>query len=170
MIAPVSCNLIIDMKSWKRTILFTNIDDLEKTYVIDEEIDFKFVPKFNIVEYVAGIKTRVFNHFIVDQNQESISLEEFKKRKLELGYLELPNQDWYYKEGLGGVRKTSTKIIGSGTYRHSVKHYTRIFETTLYIEFIGDEIDDFSFKNYLHFKENESTYRELILDAILQDV
>lgn len=154
------------MKNTKRTILFTNKDDIERSYIIDEEIEYKHVQKFKIVEQIAGIQTRIFRSYIVEENKELISLVEFKERKLKYGYIEIPTNEWYYKENIGVIYRSSFKQVNNYNYRHCIKHYTKLFESIVYIDFLGNEIDDFSYKNYLDFKENEIEYKELILESM----
>jgi len=154
------------MKNTKRTILFTNKDDIERSYIIDQEIEYKHVQKFKIVEQISGIQTRIFRSYIVDENKELISLDEFKERKLNYGYIEIPTDEWYYKEEIGVINRSRFKQVKSYNYRHCIKHYTKLFESVVYIDFLGNEIDDFSLKNYIEFKEYEIEYKELILESL----
>jgi len=149
------------MENIKRTILFTNNDDLEKAYIIDEEIEYKYVQKYQVQEFIAGIHTKTYSRFgILDQYQEVIDLKEFKNRKYENGYIEIPNSDWYYQDKLG--------VVNNSNGIHSVKHYLSLFKKIVYIRFYGDEIDTFSFKNYLNFIEHQKEYKELILDSLFE--
>lgn len=96
----------------KRTILFTNQDNTDRYCVIEEEINSNlYRPRFEIKEYVFGIKVNAFNRFgIMDENREIIELGEYKKRKIENGYIEIPNDEYGFDELLGVFKKNGITV------------------------------------------------------------
>lgn len=145
---------------YKRTIFFTDKDNTDRYCIIDEELNSKFFrPRFEIKEYVFGIKTNAFNRFgIMDENREIIELSEYKRRKLECGYFEVPNDDYGY-DNLFGVFKKNGDDIG-------IRKYLELTN-----EFVPINIPNsaFSRKIYEYMINNQSLLKEKMIDKLYLD-
>lgn len=145
---------------YQRTILFTDKDNTDRYCIIDEELNSKFYrPRFEIKEYVFGIKINTFNRFgIMDENREIIELSEYKRRKFEYGYFEIPNEDYGYDELFGVFKKNGITV--------NIRKYLEIANEFVPIDIpntqFGREIFEYLITNQKSIKEKliEKLYSE----------
>ena len=145
---------------YKRTILFTNQDNTDRYCVIDEEINSKlYRPRFEIKEYVFGIKVNRFNRFgIMDENQEIIALEEYRKRKIENGYIEIPNDEYGYDELIGVFKKNGITV--------NIRKYLEITN-----EFVPIDIPNTPFgrKIFEYLITNQKSVKEKLIEKLYSE-
>ena len=145
---------------YHRTILFTNQDNTDRYCVIDEEINSNLHrPRFEIKEYVFGIKINGFNRFgIMNENREIIELEEYKKRKIENGYIEIPNDEYGYDELFGVFKKNGNTV--------NIRKYLEITN-----EFVPIDIPNTPFgrKIFEYLITNQKSVKEKVIEKLYSE-
>lgn len=145
---------------YERTILFTNQDNTDRYCIIDEEINNNlYRSKFEVKEYVFGIKINSFHRFgIMDEHGTLIGLKEYKKRKIENGYFEVPNDEYGYDELFGVFKNNGTTI--------KIRKYLEITN-----EFVPIDIPNTQFGRavFEYLIRNQKTVREKLIEKLYSE-
>jgi len=147
----------------KRTILFTSQDNIDRCCVIDEDLNSNFFrPSFEINEFVFGLKLNRFNRFgIMDENREIIKIEEYKRRKIENGYIEIPNEKYGYDDFIGVFQKKEKHI--------TLRKYFEFTEEYVPVRIQGAPPSKFSVEIFRYIIQNQSSLKQKIIERLFED-
>jgi hypothetical protein len=147
-----------------KTILFINQEELERYYLIEENVITPTWSEYEINEYIMDLNTRIYTHrqnSLTNKEGRALSVTRFIEEKIELGYIKIPNEQYEFDEQIGVLTKEEKGF--------SIQKYLPMINRTARVFFDESPISDYSKNLYLEMMRRQTEIKEALIDAISQD-